>query len=257
MIIKINNLSCGYKENILINKLNCIINSGESTCVLGANGIGKTTFFKTVLGFLSPIEGNVEINNRDINQIPLKELAKYISYVPQIKKSSYDYSVLDVVLMGRAPYIKPFASPKEKDYEIAYNALNLLEIEHLSKKNYSHLSGGEQQVVLIARAISQKARFILLDEPASNLDFYNKKKLIDTINLLKKQGAGILMVSHSPMDAFECCEKTILLLGKGEYIYGDTNKVINSKNLSKVYSVKLIVDEIKSNNKSKKVCVLE
>lgn len=156
MKIELKNVTCGYHNEDVLSELNLSFETGEFWCILGANGIGKTTLFKTLLGFIELRSGKIILNNRNISDIGTKELSSYISYVPQAKSYSLQYTVLDTVLMGRANHIKQFSSPTDVDYSVSKKMLEKLGIGHLSNCMYSELSGGEQQVVLIARALAQE-----------------------------------------------------------------------------------------------------
>ena len=246
-MIVIDKITCGYNQKTLIRDLSFELMTGEAVCILGANGIGKTTLFKTILGQIKMISGDVSINGMSVKRIAPKERAKIFSYVPQAKTYTYRYTVGDMVMMGRAPYIEKFSTPSVNDYMVVEETLKKLSMEYLSDRFYDELSGGEQQIVLIARAIAQQADYILLDEPASNLDFNNQSKLIHIIAMLKKENKGILMVSHNPEHAFLCCEKSLLIGQDSKYFYGDTRNTVTEETLGIIYNadigIKMFTDE--------------
>lgn len=235
MIVVIDRITCGYDQKILIRDLSFQLALGEAICILGANGIGKTTLFKTILGQIKMVSGDVFVNDKSVKTMSTKERSKIFSYVPQAKAYTYRYTVNDIVMMGRAPYIEKFSAPSQQDYKAVQETLDKLSLNHLSNRFYDELSGGEQQIVLIARAIAQNANYILLDEPASNLDFYNQSKLIRIINMMKQEKIGVLKVSHNPEHAFQCCEKALLIGKSGQYFYGETSKTITEDNLKIIY----------------------
>lgn len=237
MEILLKDVACGYKGVDVLNGINLSFKSGEFWCILGANGIGKTTLFKTLLGFIERKNGEILIDNRDMKSISSKEIAHYISYVPQAKSYSLQYSVLDTVLMGRATHVKQFSSPTEKDYSVARKMLDKLGIGHLSNCMYSEISGGEQQVVLIARALAQESMFIIMDEPASNLDFENQKRILDVMKVLAEKNVGIIMSSHSPDHAFYCNSKVVLIKKDKTIVSGDAIDIITAENLKGGYGV--------------------
>jgi len=251
MILELKNVTCGYNKHEVVSGLSFSLSDGKALCILGPNGIGKTTIFKTILGLIRPISGEVIINGKEVNQYTDNSRAKLIAYVPQARNYSYQFSVKDVVMMGRASYIARFSSPNKTDICAVEQALDRLGIADYSGRKYSELSGGEQQIVLVARAIAQEAKFILLDEPTSNLDFYNQKKLLDIINLLTNEGVGILMVSHNPEHAFICCDDTLMISKDGSYVFGKTNDIVNGANLSKTYGIDIEVTSI--NDKDGKI----
>lgn len=256
MIIKFDNVSCGYGNNIVVSNLNFELASGEATCILGANGIGKTTIFKSLMGQLQLLYGDILIDNKSIKNVMWKDRAKLLSYVPQTKNYSYQFTVKDIILMGRAPYIPTFKTPAEEDYKVVSEVIEKLELSDYSNRFYSELSGGEQQIILLARAMAQKAEFILLDEPASNLDYKNQMKLLDVIKMLTAEGRGVLMVSHSPEHAFRCCENSLLIDRDKKYLYGQTEKVVTTENLTHVYGVNLNVGIKRANGKDMYYCFL-
>lgn len=241
MKIKFSDVCCGYKNTNILRNLNLHFETGNFYCILGSNGIGKTTLFKTLMGFLDVKEGQILIDGKSIRGMTNKEIARYISYVPQAKNYSYQYSVLDIVLMGRAMYIKKFGSPTEADEAAAEEALRKLDILHLKDKMYSELSGGEQQIVLIARALVQEAQFIVMDEPASNLDYENQKKVLDVLLSLSQNQIGVIMSSHLPDHIFYCDARAILIFKDKSVKEGSCTDVITEENLSKVYGVRVKV----------------
>lgn len=257
MVISLQNVACGYDRSIVLNNINLTFRTGEFCCILGSNGIGKTTFFKTLLGFMACKTGRITIDDKDIVTMQNKEIARYISYVPQAKKSSYHYSVIDIVLMGRARYIKQFEPPSKEDYKVAKSVLDSLGILYLENCLYSELSGGEQQIVLIARALAQESKFIVMDEPASNLDFENQKRVLDVLKYLSSQDRGIIMSSHSPDHAFYCGTNIVLINRDKTIIYGLTDEVLTTSNLKKVYGVDVsIITGKNANGEIIKSCCL-
>lgn len=249
MKIELIDVCCGYEKKDILKDLNFTCETGNFYCILGANGIGKTTLFKTLLGFINPKKGQIIIDGHDLSKMSSKELARYISYVPQAKNNSYLYSVLDIVLMGRSLYINKFSSPSKNDMDITMKVLEQLDIVHLKDKMYSELSGGEQQIVLIARALVQEAKFIVMDEPTSNLDFENQKKVLHVLNVLAKNSVGIIMSSHSPDHAFYCNAKAILILKDKTVLEGPCETIITEDNLLKVYGVNIKVIKQQDQNK--------
>lgn len=237
MEISIDHVTCGYEHIDILSDINISFRTGEFWCILGSNGIGKTTLFKTLLGFIPVKRGRILIDGQDMHKIGAKKIAHYISYVPQAKTYSLQYSVLETVLMGRASHIGQFFTPSDQDYEIAMSMLERLGIRNMSQSMYSQLSGGEQQVVLIARALAQEAKFIIMDEPASNLDFENQKRILDVMKTLVDTDVGIVMSSHSPDHAFYCDTNVVLICKDKSILYGSANEIITAGNLKNVYGV--------------------
>lgn len=238
----------GYNGKPVYSGLNFSIESGDGLCVLGKNGIGKTTFFKTILRDIPLISGKILVDDVSIETFSINKLATIVSYIPQAKSYTYGFSVIDIVLMGSVGKISFYSEPSKKEYAKAREILTRLGMDDYADKNYSCLSGGEQQMVLIGRAIMQGAEFILMDEPASNLDFYNQKKLMDIINELRAEGKSVIMISHMPDHGFSCCNKTLLLNRDNKYIFGATDEVLTMENLSGLYGVDMVISSGTSNS---------
>ena len=241
MKIEFIHTSVGYGTLTILEDINIMVEDCESVCLLGPNGIGKTTLFKSLLGYLPLLGGDIQIDGKSIKKMSSRSIANCFAYVPQAKNYSYQFSVEEIVLMGRSLYINKFSSPSKQDYEIAKKSLDALGLESMMQKKYSELSGGEQQIVLLARALAQEAEYIIMDEPASNLDFANQRKLLDIINHLRSLNKGVFMASHMPDHAFACCNKALLVRRDKRYYYGNVDDVVNSQNLSEAYGVKLQV----------------
>jgi len=231
----------GYQNREVLSKVNTVIEPGEITCLLGPNGVGKTTLFKTLLGFIPAISGQVLLNGKAIQSYTSKQIAHKIAYVPQAHNTPFPYQVIDVVLFGRTAHLSVFGSPQKHDREIAYANLETLGIAHLAHRAFSELSGGERQMVIIARALTQEASFIILDEPTSNLDYGNKVKIIQTIRNLKEKSIGILMATHSPNHAFMLGSKVILFDRGFLYRSGYPENTVTNETLEKIYGVKVQV----------------
>ncbi len=253
MIIQAFDLACGYKEKAIIKDVNFVISSGDAVCILGPNGIGKTTLFKTILRNIRLVEGKIEIDGKSIYDYRLKQYARQIAYVPQATISSLQYTALDMVLMSRSARINAFSSPSKQDIDIARRALEWIGIEHLSNRNYHELSGGEQQCVLIARAIAQDSEAIILDEPTSNLDIKNQKQFINCITTLRNEGRALLFASHDPNYAFACANK-VLTISKEGVKYGDTDIILNQSNLIELYGTNVKLIEFENEGKTTKCC---
>lgn len=256
MELKIKNLYCGYSKKTVLNDVNFSLKTGEAICLLGPNGIGKTTIFKTILGFIPTVSGTIEIDGDNIAKYSVSQTATHIAYVPQAKGYTYQYTVLDMLLMGRSIHIGKFSSPSNKDIYIAETVLKEMDLWKYRNCFYNELSGGEQQIILIARAVVQDTDFILMDEPASNLDFSNESKLLELVNKLKKNGKGVLMTSHTPSHAFLCCEKAILLGIDRTMRFGTVDDVITTKNLTEAYGVPVAVLTETMEDKTLKTCCL-
>lgn len=254
-MLEIKNVACGYKKNKktrrVVSNLSFSLREGEILCMLGANGIGKTTLFRSILGAISLLEGDILVNERSIVGLSKQERARYIAYVPQSHIPPFPYKVLDVVLMGRAAHLSAVSSPAEKDLRIARDALERLGIVKLEDRTYTELSGGERQLVLIARALAQETQILLMDEPTSNLDYGNQIRVLQEIKRLARGGKGILFTSHYPDHAFICGGKAVVLKNENEHMTGYCNEIITEETMREIYRIDTKVMETEMKNGEK------
>lgn len=241
MKLEVKDVSFKYGTHRVLENVSLEVETGEVLCLLGPNGVGKTTLFRSMLGFITPESGTVMIDGEDIHKWNNRKLARTVAYVPQAHTPPFAYSVLDVVIMGRNSHFSSFSIPSEQDKNIACEALNGLGILHLKDRVYTQISGGERQMVLIARALAQQASFFIMDEPTANLDFGNQVKLLRQIKELKKHGLGVIMSTHLPDQAFSCATKVALMMRNGTITSGTPEDVITEENLLKVYSANIII----------------
>ncbi len=215
---------------------------GEITTILGPNGSGKTTLFKCIAGIWKPIKGNIVWDGKKINDLSLKERARIFSIVPQDHRPSFSYSVLDVVITGRVSYLSRFSSPKDSDYQIAKNSLKKLGIYHLKNRSYTKISGGERQLVLIARALTQNSPIMLLDEPISHLDFNNQIKILRLIKKLSRErNISIVMSLHDPNLAMNFSDRVIIIKNGVKLKEGHPDRVITEETIREIYGVDVII----------------
>ncbi len=256
-MISIENLSCGYGKKVVLDKVSATIEKGELTCLLGKNGAGKTTLFKTIMGLLPSLSGNVFIDDNAITSLSPSRLAKHISYVPQAHSTPFPFTVLEVVLMGQFVHTKGyFGKPSKENLNMAYESLFTLGIEHLAKKNFNKLSGGQKQMVLISRAIAQKPDYIAMDEPTANLDLGNSTKVMKVSGMLKKQGFGIIMNTHSPEQALQFADKVILLKNGLIEAEGKPDDVLKPEVLTELYDTKVeIIETFASSGEQRKLLI--
>ncbi|WP_456471640.1 ABC transporter ATP-binding protein [Methanocaldococcus sp.] len=233
-MIKVENLSFNYVDFEVLKDISFEVNQGEICAIFGPNGAGKSTLFKCIVGFLKPNKGRILVDGKDIINLSPKERAKILAYVPQEHKPSFPYLVKEIVLMGRNPHLS-LLGPKKEDYEIAYKCLRQVGIGHLADRVYSNLSGGQRQLVLLARALAQETNIMLLDEPTSALDFKNQLKIWDILKKLKESGITIIVTVHDPNHVLWFCDK-VIILNKGEILdIGSPLEVLNENNIKKLY----------------------
>ncbi|MGH4141076.1 ABC transporter ATP-binding protein [Clostridium sp.] len=239
MNIKVKDLYFGYNDKYLLEKINLEFKSGNIYAILGRNGSGKTTLIKLILGLLNFKRGLITIEGNNCVKIKSNELSKLIAYVPQSEQATYEIKVIELVVMGRNPYLNLFDMPSHKDYELAEKALENLGIKNLMQKSYCEISGGERQLVLIARALVQNTKFILMDEPVSSLDIRNQHDVLNKIkDISRNLGIGIVLSIHDPNLAMRYCNKTVLLKNGRIMNHGNTKDILNQQNLLEVYDMK-------------------
>ncbi len=254
MVVK--NITGGYGKSIVCNNISFQLQKGDVVCVVGPNGSGKTTLIKLILTLLKKSSGEVLINNQAIDTYSTKNLAKTIAYVPQQHSVQFSLSVLDIVIMGRTSYIPTFSLPKSEDEKKAFEALEKLGIQDLAHAQYNELSGGQKQMVLIARAICQEPQILVMDEPTSSLDYYNQTRVITTIQTLSKNDFSILVTSHNLSQPFQYANKVLMLKKGSAFAFGKTEDIITKHNLSEVYELEMdVVSAIDSKGTKRTFCI--
>ena len=257
MKLDVDNLSFGYGKRMILSGISFSLESGCITSLIGRNGAGKTTLIKLIMGFLQPGEGKILIDGKDSYGMKPDERARAIAYIPQYSSMVYRYSVMDSVLMGRAPHIMLFGHPKDSDREKALNALRMLGIEHLSARPCDELSGGERQLMMIARALAQDAEILILDEPTASLDYTNQLLVMETVSSLKTEGYSILFSTHSPEQALMVSDRIMLLGMDGRVTERAPDELLDGKELSELYGRKLCISEIDTGRGRRLACVPE
>jgi iron complex transport system ATP-binding protein len=220
------------------------ISPGTVTAILGPNGAGKTTLLHLILGWLKPQAGSIRLEQRPLSGYTRRALGQWIGLVPQTEHISFEYSLLEFVLLGRAPYLPSLAMPAKADYEIALNALRQVGLDVLYQRSILSLSGGERQLVLIARALAQRPRLLLLDEPTSHLDLGNKGRLVHLLRDLQGQGVTILFTTHEP-EVASALATHLVLMKKGQVLKtGPLEDVFTSQELSFLYQLPVSVVDV-------------
>ncbi len=242
-VLEVKNASFRYGEAVIFEDISFILERGDILCLLGPNGCGKTTLLDTVLGFHALHDGTVLVEGKDIRSFGRAELARKMAYVPQIHEKSFPYRVIDIVVMGRTPHLAAMSPPSARDYEIARAAIDSIGISCLAERIYTTLSGGETQLVILARALAQDAPVILMDEPASHLDFRHEHLMLRLVaKLVMEKGLSVIMSTHSPNHAFYLENTGVrvrtALMGERRIIaVGSPAQTITGKNIRRLYDV--------------------
>lgn len=254
-MLKIENLEFWYRRNVPVLKdISFHAQKGDILCLLGPNGTGKTTLLRCILGLQHPKNGKILLNGENVLDFSAKKRARAMAYVPQSSALSFPYRVREVVLMGRLSHMYTGASHSAEDKRIAMECLEKLQIAHLADCSFQELSGGERQMVLVARGLAQQSPLLVMDEPTANLDYSNQIKILQTIRSLAADGYTILMTSHFPDHAFLACTVAVLMREGMVSAFGPPDKVVTSESLSSLYQAKVCVTEALIEGRQTKIC---
>ena len=237
-------LTIGYPDHTVGRGLDVTLATGEVLALLGPNGSGKTTLLKTLLGLLRAQAGEVRLNEKPLNTYSIRERARVVAYVPQVHIGTFAFTVETVVLMGRTAHGSLFSRPSAHDRAVAHAVLERFGIAALADRPYTMISGGERQLVLLARALAQEPQFVVLDEPTASLDFGNQGKVMNEIRSLAKSGQGVLFTTHDPNHALRTADRAYLLRDGQRIADGPVGNVLNREQLEALYraSVDRIAD---------------
>lgn len=235
MRLEADGLAFGYPGRILGRDIGLRLAGGEVVALLGPNGSGKTTLLKTLLGLLPVRGGSIRLDGTPLERLSEAERARRIGYVPQASASPFAFSAMDVVLMGRTAHAGLFAGPSRRDVAVALAALDRLGIGHLAERPSTQLSGGERQLVLVARALAQEPAFLVLDEPTASLDFGNQGKVMARLAALATEGLGVLFTTHDPNQALRIAVRALLIRDGALLAEGAPGDVLTPARLTELY----------------------
>jgi iron complex transport system ATP-binding protein len=252
MRLNADDLAIGYRGRLVADGISLVLQPGEVLCLLGPNGAGKTTLFRTLLGLLRPLGGRVEVDGVPLSHLRPAEIAQRLAYVPQAHITEFAFRVIDVVLMGRTARLKPFASPGPTDESVARDKLESLGIGELADADYTRISGGQRQLVLIARALTQEAPLLVLDEPTASLDFGNQTMVLSRVRALAADGYGVVLSTHDPDHALLVGTHVAIIANGGLRAFGPPAEVVTAELLSAVYRTDIVVERTAS---GRRVCV--
>ncbi|MGN7403380.1 ABC transporter ATP-binding protein [Cytobacillus praedii] len=255
MTIEVSQLNCSYHDRQILYNISFTANPKDLLCVLGPNGVGKSTLFHCLLGLSKNFNGEILIDGISIRKMKTVNLAKKIAYIPQSHHPTFNFSVLNTVLMGLTVHLKGASMPKSTHEQEAFDALEMLGISHLWNRGYAEISGGERQLALIARAIVQKTNILVMDEPTANLDYGNQMRVMTRVKKLANQGYIVILSTHNPEHAFLYGNKALVIY-KGEIVkMGNPQEIITEELIKQVYGVKVKLHDIESGEGNVRVIV--
>jgi iron complex transport system ATP-binding protein len=236
-MLAVESLAFGYPQRTVGRDVSFTLDAGEVMCVLGPNGSGKTTLLRTLLGLLPPHGGQILLHQKSLFSLSRAEIARIAGYVPQAHQPYFAYSVRDMVLMGRSAHLGTFSMPGAHDREVAARVLESLGISPLADRPVTEISAGERQLALVARALAQEPRLLVMDEPTASLDFGNQVRVLERIAALADGGISILFSTHDPDHAFLAAQRALLLAEGSVLALGTPREVIRADTLERLYHV--------------------
>lgn len=247
MKLTVENGCFSYKKGQpILQNINFSVESGELLAILGPNGAGKTTLLRCMMGFLPWESGKSFLDGEDMSKIPAKKLWQKIAYVPQAKGTASVLLVSDMILLGCTNRLGVFATPGENEKKQVEEIAEQLNISYLLQKKCNEISGGELQMVLIARALAAKPELLILDEPESNLDFRNQLIVLDAMSKLAADGICCIFNTHYPTHALTRATKSLIVQKRGEAFFGETAKIVTEENIQKAFGVEAVIGEVET-----------
>lgn len=237
MSLLVENVSFAYDKNPVLRDVSFRVEKGEFLSVLGPNGVGKSTLFRCILGALDGYHGTISVDGQEIRTLSHRERARRIAYIPQTHRPTFGYTVLDTALMGTTRQLSPFQQPRREQIDIAHEALERMGIDHLAERNFGQLSGGEQQLVLIARAIAQQSDILVMDEPTSALDYGNQLRVLQQVRDLSREGYMVLLSTHNPQHALTFADRVLALHEGTVAAHGAAKDVLSPELMQRLYRI--------------------
>ncbi len=236
-IINTRHLVIGYAGKAISSGISLQLQADEILCLLGPNGSGKSTLFKTLMGLIPPLDGELHVLGKAAGRWSRRTFARHVGYVPQAHDGVFPFTVEEMVLMGRTARIGRYSAPGAHDRQVAHDCLERLNIRHLRDRPYTEVSGGERQLALIARAIAQEPVLLIMDEPTASLDFGNQIRVLEHIRELKNQGIAILLCTHQPEHALHVADRVALFRDGRVHQCGEPRQTMTPERLAWLYDL--------------------
>lgn len=254
-MIEVKNLTFAYKVDKILDDISFVAGDGRLIAVLGPNGAGKSTLFKCILGFLKGYKGNIYINGKNISEMSRAQMAREAAYIPQSEIPVFNYTVFDTVLMGTTGMLSPVSSPGEEQMNIAKEAIEYLGIGYMEDRGINEISGGERQLALLARAMAQKARLLIMDEPTANLDYGNQQKVLHAVKKMADSGYTILLSTHNPEHALQYASHVLAIKDHKIIADGRAEEFLNEELIERIYGIKVKITDVEIEGKIVRSCV--
>jgi iron complex transport system ATP-binding protein len=254
-VLAVRKLSFAYGERPILREVSFAAHPGDLIALLGPNGVGKSTLFRCVLGFLKGYEGSILVGGHDANSLSAREMARLVAYIPQSSAQIFDYTVMELVLMGVASQLKLFATPSKAQEEEALTVLRSLNIDHLAYRGCGQISGGEYQLALLARALMQKAKILIMDEPTANLDYGNQYRVMERIAGLAHRDFIVLLSAHDPNQVLQHANRVLIIKEGRLCADGSPQAVMTEQMLSSIYNIQVHRHNLQDNGHEYHICL--
>lgn len=254
-LLHVSNLQAGYAGKTIVANASFDVGSGQFVCILGSNGCGKSTTLKTILGILPALGGSIEVEGEDTIRYTDAQRARVFAYIPQAHTPPFPFRSFDVVALGRTPHMGFRSKLSKEDERLVWECMEKMGVADYSDIPYTQLSGGQQQLVLISRALAQQPQVLVMDEPTACLDFGNQQLVLRHMKNLKDAGTSVLMVTHDPAHALLCAD-SVVVMEKGSVVaQGAPEKTVTTEVLERIYSAQVEVVEAQTSRGIQRACV--